>query len=227
LPGRGSQSSGWDELVADAAAGGTAYAAGWFLTEAGMQHTGVLETSDGGRSWRPKNEGLPRDVKSYWRTWGSSSSARDASGWTFSGLFFQRDVVGPGRLLVGSFQDYFSCTGTPDPLYGNSQLTFTGGDMAIDAAADGTFAYAGGVRILYPKPGLGDTEIRGKLTLSGRIAADEIRGTFRITGPSGGNADCPGQVDSGPRSFVARCRERCGSPPAQPLGRITTLAVGG
>jgi hypothetical protein len=88
------------------------------------------------------------------------------------------------------------------------------------------FSYAGGVRIAYLKPGLGDREVRGKVTLSGRIAAGEIRGTIRITGPSGGNVDCPSQVDSGPRSFVARCAGNCGPPPTLPLGRLTTLVVG-
>jgi photosystem II stability/assembly factor-like uncharacterized protein len=216
----------WTELVADPAAAGTAYAAGWFPKGAPAQGPGVLKTSNGGRSWTPKNEGLPPSRFPYDRGW-VQVGQRPCRTWRFD-LEFRRDVVSGGPLMLlflacAPFGDRGQLNVSPDFLRQSP--------VAINVTPNGTFSHTNADLRQQNTQRCGGPDSQsasgarwpgGRLTMSGRIESHEIRGTLRVFGPAL-SEECPGQIDSGPQSFVARCFGNC-DPPA--LARIDALAVG-
>lgn len=167
---------------------------------------GVLKTSNGGATWAPKNEGLPGEYREG-KEW-VSPLVRGADGWAIS-LHFERIYVN-GPLATGTRVE-FPC----GPANGMSL-----GIGELDVAPDGTFSYSGRG---HPR-----TEGQwpswwpeGRLTLSGRAAA-EIEGTIRVAGPTT-NMVCSGYLDSGTRSFVARCESGCTQRPKPPMIHALTV----
>ncbi len=87
-------------------------------------------------------------------------------------------------------------------------------EREVKVGANGAFAYTG------------PDDVEGTaVTVSGQIVDREIRGAFRLVGPSQGSGCARGgRFDSGMRSFVATCYAQCGPPPPH-TNRLTTLLV--
>jgi photosystem II stability/assembly factor-like uncharacterized protein len=183
---------------------------------------GVLKTSDGGATWQAKNRGLPREPREkFTRQWQWQTKYLPTPKEFEFGLLLHRDLVPLGLLKLDHFDAVAPCDGT---YFGIAPAP---GDfpVSLDVGPNGTFSYTDN-DLYYQDPSGGPPRVwaEGKLTLSGRFASREITGTIRITGP--GISYCPGQIDSGPRPFVARCWQNCGQlPPAPPPPIIDALAV--
>jgi photosystem II stability/assembly factor-like uncharacterized protein len=163
---------------------------------------GVLKTTNGGATWAQKNRGLPREPReNFTRQWATGAAEQQRFG-----LLFERELVAPGPLMLTTAYVSVPC--------GPRGVIFRTQSVAIDVAANGAFSYTDNDLSYFPPGGGAYTRWPGTLTLSGRIAGREIRGTIRVFGP--GLSDCPGQIDSGPQSFVARCSQQCGQPPPPP-----------